>query len=88
MQRNSNASLVVEDPLQIAEHFFERNVRFTKTELQEIVYQLADGEVRRRLEKALKDDWDVNGEAVHAALMSNEAIAGARMVTGSHLRIR
>ena len=49
MQRNSTASLVVDDPLQLAEHFFERNVRFTKTELQEIAYQLAEGELRRRL---------------------------------------
>ena len=87
MQRNSNASLVVDDPLQIAEHFFERNVRFTKTELQEIVYQLTEGDVRRRLEAALKDSWDVNGEAIRAALVNREVIAGARLVTGSHLRI-
>ena len=71
MQRNSNASLVVDDPLQIAERFFERNVRFNKTELQEIVYQLADGEVRRGLEMALKDGWEVNGEGVRAALVNN-----------------
>lgn len=88
MQRNSTASLVVDDPLQIGERFFERSVRFNKTELQEIVYQLAEGEVRRRLELALKDGWEVNGEAVRAALVNREAIAGARLVTGSHLRIR
>ena len=88
MQRNSMASLVVDDPLQIAEHFFDRQVRFTKTELQETVHQLVDGDVRRRLEVALKDKWDVNGEAVRAALMNQEAIPGARLVTGSHLRIR
>ncbi len=88
IQRNSTASLVIDDPLQIEERFFERNVRFSKTELQEIVYQLADGEVRRRLELASKDGWDVNGEAVRAALVNSEAIPGARLVTGSHLRIR
>ena len=88
MQRNRTASLAIDDPLQIAEHFLERNVRFNKTELQEIVYQLAEGEVRRRLELALKDGWEVNGEAVRAALLNHEAIAGARLVAGSHLRIR
>ena len=88
MQRNSTASLIVDDPLQIAERFFERNVRFTKTELQEIVYQLAEGEVRRRLELTLKDGWELNGEAVRAALVNHEAVAGARLVTGSHVRIR
>jgi hypothetical protein len=88
MQRNSAASLAIDDPLQIAEHFFERNVRFNKTELQEIVYQLAEGEVRRRLEAALKDGWEVNGEAIRAALMNQEAITGARLVTGSHVRVR
>ena len=88
IQRNSTASLAIDDPFQIAEHFFERNVRFNKTELQEIVYQLAEGEVRRRLEAALKDGWEVNGEAVRAALVNQDAIAGARLVTGSHVRIR
>jgi len=88
MRRNSMASLIVDDPLQIAEQFYERPVRFTKTELQEIVHQLADGEIRRRLELVLKDKWDVNGEAVRAALMNREPILGARLVTGSHLRIR
>ena len=72
----------------MAERFFERNVRFNKTELQEIVYQLAEGEVRRRLELALKDGWEVNGEAIRAALVNQEAIAGARLVTGSHVRVR
>ena len=37
---------------------------------------------------ALKDGWEVNGEAVRAALVNHEAIAGARLVTGSHVRIR
>jgi hypothetical protein len=88
IQRNSTASLVVDDPLQIGERFFERSVRFNKTELQEIVYQLTEGEVRRRLELALKDGWEVNGEAVRAAVLNHEVIAGARLVTGSHVRIR
>jgi Gp157 protein len=88
IQRNSTASLAIDDPLQIAEHFFERNVRFNKTELQEIVYQLTEGEVRRRLELALRDGWEVNGEAIRAALVNQEAIAGARLVTGSHVRVR
>ena len=88
IQRNGTASLAVDDPLQIAEHFFERNVRFNKTELQEIAYQLTEGEVRRRLELALKDGWEVNGEAIRAALVNNVQIAGTRLVTGNHIRIR
>jgi hypothetical protein len=88
MQRNSTPTLVIDDPQQIPEHFFERNVRFTKTELQEVVYQLAGGEVRRRLEFALKDGWEVNGEAVRAGLVNNVQITGARLATGSHIRVR
>ncbi|MEQ1947377.1 MAG: siphovirus Gp157 family protein [Bryobacteraceae bacterium] len=88
MQRNSSASLVVDDPLQIAERFFERAIQFSKTEFQEVVYQLPDGEPRRRLEAALKDGWEVNGEAVRATLVNHEPVPGARLVTGSHLRIR
>ena len=37
LQANSMASLVIDDPLWVGECFFEQNVRFTKTELQEIV---------------------------------------------------
>ena len=88
MQRNSTAALVIDDPLQIAERYFERAVRFTKTEFLEIVYQLPDGEARRRLEALLKDGWEVNNEAVRASLVNNELVPGVRLVTGSHLRIR
>jgi Siphovirus Gp157 len=41
LQANGMASLVIDDPLQIGECFFEKNLRFTKTELQEVVYPLA-----------------------------------------------
>jgi hypothetical protein len=88
MQRNSSASLVVDDPLQVAERFFERSVRFTKTEFQEILFQLPEGDARRRLEALLKDGWEVNGESVRASLVNNQLVPGARLVTGSHLRIR
>ncbi len=88
MQRNSTASLVVDDPLQIAERYFERAVRFTKTEFLEIVYQLPEGEARQRLEALLKEGWEVNNETVRASLVNNEPVPGARLVTGSHLRIR
>jgi len=46
-------SLVIDDPVQLGERFFENSVRFTKTELQGIVYQLAEGDLRRRLETIL-----------------------------------
>ncbi len=88
MQRNSSASLVVDDPLQVAERFFERSVRFTKTEFQEILFQLPEGDARRRLDALLKDGWEVNGESVRASLVNNQLVLGARLVTGSHLRIR
>jgi hypothetical protein len=88
MQRNSSASLVVDDPLQVAERFFERSVRFTKTEFQEILFQLPEGDARRRLEALLKDGWEVNGESVRASLVNNQLVPGTRLVTGNHLRIR
>ncbi len=88
MQRNSSASLVVDDPSQVAERFFERSVRFTKTEFQEILFQLPEGDARRRLEALLKDGWEVNGESVRASLVNNQLVPGTRLVTGSHLRIR
>lgn len=89
MQVNSTASLVIDDPLQIGECFFESSIPFTKTELQEIVYQLADGELRRRLEAALgRDGWEINGSAVRFAITNNSPVAGARLAKGHHVRLR
>jgi hypothetical protein len=89
LQTNSVASLVIDDPLQIGECFFERILRFTKTELQEIVYQLADGELRRRLETVLAaGGWEVGGSAIRFAIANGSNVAGARLVKGTHVRLR
>jgi hypothetical protein len=89
LQANSAASLVVDDPLQIGECFFERSLRFTKTELQEIVYQMADGTLRSRLQAALAGDgWEINNSAVGFAIINSSPISGARLVKGNHVRLR
>jgi hypothetical protein len=89
LQANSTPSLVVDDPLQIGECFFEKSFRFTKTELQEIVHQMVDGILRRRLEAALTGDgWEINNSAVRIAIISSSPISGARLVKGNHVRIR
>ncbi len=89
LQPNSAASLVVDDPLKIGECFFERSIGFTKTELQELIYQLPAGDLRGRLEAQLADDgWQVNGSAIRAAIVNGNDIDGARLVKGHHIRIR
>lgn len=89
MQANSAASLVIDDPIQVGERFFENSVRFTKTELQEVVYQLPEGELRHRLEAILSGEgWEINGSAVRFALANNATVSGARLVKGHHVRLR
>ncbi len=89
VQANGMPSLVIDDPVQLGERFFENSVRFTKTELQEIVYQLAEGDLRRRLETILSGDgWEINGSAVRSALANNAVVSGARLVKGHHVRLR
>ena len=89
MQANGMASLVIDDPLQIGESFLENTIQFTKTELQEIAYQLADGELRRRLESALSGNgWEINGSVVRFAITNNSLVSGARLVKGHHVRLR
>jgi hypothetical protein len=89
LQSNSSASLVIDDPLQVSECFFEKTLRFTKTELQEIVYQLADGKLRCRLESALAGDgWEINSSAVRFAMTNGSTVSGARLVKGHHVRLR
>jgi hypothetical protein len=89
MQANGMASLVIDDPSQLGECFLENSIRFTKTELQEVVYQLAEGELRRRLEGALAGSgWEINGSAVRIAIGSNSPVPGARLVKGHHVRLR
>ena len=89
LQPNSAASLVVDDPLKIGECFFERSIGFTKTELQELIYQLPAGDLRGRLETQLAEDgWQVNGSAIRAAIVNGSEVDGARLVKGHHIRIR
>lgn len=89
MQQNSTASLIIDDPLQIEECFSENTIRFTKTEFQELVYQLPGGELRTRLETLLKGDgWQINGSAIRASIVSGSPVTGARLVKGHHVRVR
>jgi hypothetical protein len=89
LQANGTASLVIADPLQIGECFFIKSLRFTKTELQEIVYQLADGKLRGRLEAALAaSGWEIDGSAVRFSITNGSNISGARLVKGYHVRLR
>ena len=79
----------MDDPLKIGECFFERSIGFTKTELQELIYQLPAGDLRCRLETQLAEDgWQVNGSAVRAAIVNGTEIAGTRLVKGHHIRSR
>jgi Siphovirus Gp157 len=88
LQPNST-ELVIDDPLQLGECFFERNLRLTKTQLQEILYQMADGTLRRRLEATLAGDgWEINNSAVRFAITNGAAVSGVRLVKGNHLRLR
>ncbi len=89
LQANSMASLVVDNPLQIGECFFEKTLRFAKTELQETVYQLADGQLRSKLEAALVGDgWEIDSSAVRFAITNGSNLCGARLVKGHHVRLR
>jgi hypothetical protein len=89
MQANGMASLVIDDPSQLGECFLENSIRFTKTELQEVVYQLAEGELRHRLECApAGNGWEINSSAVRVAMTSDSSVSGARLVKGHHVRLR
>jgi hypothetical protein len=62
---------------------------FTKTELQEIVYQLAAGQLRQRLEAALTaEGWAIDGSALRFAITNGSTVSGARLVKGDHVRLR
>jgi hypothetical protein len=89
MQANGMASLVIDDPSQIQDQFFETTIRFTKTEVRELADQLTDAELRRRLESALKSEvWEINGSAVRFAITNDSSFSGARLVKGHHVRLR
>jgi hypothetical protein len=87
LQSNSMPSLVIDDPLQVGECYFQKTLRFTKTELQEVVYQLADGLLSSRLETSLRADcWEIDDSAVRFVLTTGSDISGARLVKGHHVR--
>ena len=89
LQANSMAALVIDDSLRVGECFFEKNLKFTKTELQEIVYQLTEGQLRSRLETALAaGGWEISASAVRFAITDGSPICGVRLVKGNHVRLR
>jgi hypothetical protein len=89
MQANSMASLVIDDPLKIADCFLERSLSFSKTEFQEVVYQLPESDARRRLEAVLAGPgWEIDGLAVRVEFDSGRPVEGARMIKGNHVRLR
>jgi Siphovirus Gp157 len=89
MQPNGMASLVIDDPQQIEERFFETSIRFTQTELREAVARLAEGDFRRKLASALaRTDWEINTSAVRFAITNNLPVSGARLVKSHHVRVR
>ena len=88
-QQNSTASLAIDDPLQIADEYFEFPFQLSKRDIREIVEALIPSDLRRRLELALKGEgWEINTSAVRAALLNNAGLKGARLVKGYHVRIR
>jgi hypothetical protein len=89
MQRNSTSSLVIDDPLQIGESFFETTLRFTKNELRGLATTLPEGELRSRIEASIAGEgWEINGFAVRYALANSSSVPGARLVKGHHVRLR
>lgn len=88
-QRNSQASLVIDDPAQIPARFHERTLRLNRTELEQLARQLLDGPLRQKITAELQcGAWDINPASLRAALSNNEPVAGARLSTGEHVRIR
>lgn len=82
LQANGMASLVIDDPLQIDERFFEASIPITKTELRVVVHLLPDGELQRKLESVLtRTEWEINNSAVRSAITNNLPVSGARLVT-------
>lgn len=89
LQTNGMASLIVDDPLKLGDEFYERDVRLTRQTLAAIIDLLPDSTVRHNLGKLCElDGWELNGSAIRAALVNNCPIEGARLVKGSHVRIR
>ena len=88
-QINSTPALAIDDPLQINAGYFEVEIRLTKPDVEQIVGELAESELRKRLEFVRQSDgWELNTSAVKAALLNNICIAGARLVKGHHVRLR
>lgn len=83
------ATLVVDDPTKLSDEFFDRDVRLSRDVLSEVVELLPECDARRRLEALrAQDGWELNSSAVRAALVNNCSVEGARLVKGSHVRIR
>jgi hypothetical protein len=81
--------LVIDDPAQIEETFFESSLRLTKTQIRDMVSQLPEGVIRSRLEASITgNEWVINISAIRSALANNSPVPGVRLVRGHHARLR
>lgn len=89
IQRNSSAALSIDNPLQLPEQYLERSLRLTMPEWKTLAGVLSEGDLARRVRAALKSpEWETNGDAIRAAILTGANVASARLVTGYHVRIR
>lgn len=89
LQQNSAASLIVDDPLQFGDGYWERSFRITRAELDEILACIGDGDLKRVLAAVRAGDgWELNTAAIRAELASQTARPGARLVRNKHIRLR
>lgn len=89
MQRNSMASLLIDDPLVIADSYRETLVCLTKNEFQELLDRLPEGDLHQKLSTHFHgENWQINSGAVRASLAGGREVPGARLEKGHHVRLR
>lgn len=89
-QRNSVASLLVEDPGSVPKSFREKAIVMNEVELEETVEAMPDGPVRDKLRGIMQGPgWEINEAALRLELSQPGAeVPGARLVKGRHVRLR
>ncbi len=88
MRANGTASLVIDDPAQIAGEFFEYTFPLSMSESRELAAQLPEGPFRRRVEAAIAGDgWEINAstsdsEHTPSSELSSRRCACERLAAG------
>jgi hypothetical protein len=88
LQGNSNASLIVDEPAEVPDEYFNAKLEIPLPQWRELLDRVSDSTVSRTMPFSASVDLELDRTRLRAAIENGAVIHGASLVKGQHARIR